>query len=56
MADTKAKARRAFDRFVASFKAKYVKVTDRLLKDREKPSSPATTFLLTGGCLFAPPM
>jgi putative transposase len=35
MAETKAKAQCAFDRFVASFKAKYVKATDCLLKDRE---------------------
>jgi putative transposase len=35
MAETKVKAQCAFDRFVASFKAKYVKATDCLLKDRE---------------------
>jgi hypothetical protein len=35
MAETTATAQCAFDRFVASFEAKYVKATDSLLKHRE---------------------
>jgi Transposase, Mutator family len=35
MAETKAKAQAAFERFVAGFKAKYPKAVDCLVKDRE---------------------